>query len=466
MAEILIIDDDANICSMLTRELVRRGHNVYSVHSIADGISLACKGGYDIVFIDVQLPGGCGLDLLPHFKTGDDDPECIIITGFADVKSMETAMKNGVWDFLLKPFSIHNLRLTLDRALLYRKEKKREPRKVVNRIKIIGNSPAMVRCLDLMSKAAEGDVNVLITGATGTGKELIAQAIHNNSDRKMKPMVVLDCTVLPEHLMESVLFGYTKGSYTGAEISQEGLICQAEGGTLFLDEVGELPLVLQKKLLRVLQEHRYRPVGGREERKSNFRLVSATNRNLEDMVKNGSFREDLLYRLKSFSIELPLLSERQMDIEALVYFHIHEFCRRYGLEPKLISDELLKDLKRYSWPGNVRELVNTIDRMLTMARSETTLYPVHLPPEIRLRLAGDMFAKTPPPETPVKVSDVVVDTSRPLKVIREEMIQKLESDYLELLLNETGGDIKIACNRSGLARSQFYNLMKKYGIDQ
>lgn len=466
MAEILIIDDDRNMCAMLTRELIRKGHNVCTAHTMVDGKTLAGKKGYDIVFIDVHLPGGSGLDLLPLFKTGDDDPECIIITAFAEIESAETAMKNGVWDYLQKPFSIHDLRLTLDRALLYRKEKKREPRKVINRKKIIGNSPAMVRCLDLMSKAAESDVNVLITGATGTGKELLAQAIHDNSHRKMKPMVVVDCTVLPEHLMESVLFGYAKGSYTGAETSQEGLICQAEGGTLFLDEVGELPLLLQKKLLRVLQEHLYRPVGGREERKSNFRLVSATNRNLDDMVKIGSFREDLLYRLKTFSIELPLLSERPLDIEALVYYHVHEFCRRYGLEPKLISDELLKDLKRYSWPGNVRELVNTIDRMLTMARSEATLYPVHLPPEIRLRLTGGMFAKTLSPETPGRVSDAVVDTSRPLRVIREEMIQKLENDYLRRLLNETGGDIKIACNRSGLARSQFYNLMKKHGIDQ
>lgn len=465
MAEILIIDDDKNICAMLTQEFIRRNHDVCTAHTMADGKALAGKLAYDIVLIDVNLPDGNGLDLLPHFKTGVDDPECIIITGFAEIEGAETAMKNGVWDYLQKPFSIHDLRLTLDRALLYRKEKKRGPRKAVIRKKIIGNSPAMVRCLDLMSKAAEGDVNVLITGDTGTGKELIAQAIHDNSERKMKPMVVLDCTVLPEHLMESVLFGYAKGSYTGAETSQEGLIAQAEGGTLFLDEVGELPLLLQKKLLRVLQEHLYRPVGGRDERKSDFRLVSATNRNLEDMVKHGSFREDLLYRLKSFSIELPLLSERQMDIEPLVNYHIQELCRRYGIEPKRVSDELLKDLKRYSWPGNVRELVNTIDRMITMARSEATLYPVHLPPEIRLSLTGGMFARTPLPETPARRRDDSVDTSRPLKVIREEMIQKLENDYLKRLLSETDGDIKIACKRSGLARSQFYNLMKKYGID-
>jgi two-component system NtrC family response regulator len=466
MAEILIIDDNKNMCTMLTRALIGKGHNTHTAHTMVDGRALAAKGGYDIVFIDVHLPDGSGLDLLPLFKTGADDPECIIITAFDEIESAITAMKHVVWDYLQKPFSIHDLRLTLDRALLYHKEKNRGPRKTVNRIKIIGTSPAMVRCLDQMSMAAEGDVNVLITGATGTGKELIAQAIHDNSGRKKKSMVTLDCTVLPDNLMESVLFGYVKGAYTGAETSQEGLIWQAEGGTLFLDEVGELPLLLQKKFLRVLQEHVYRPVGGREERKSDFRLVSATNRNLEDMVKNGSCREDLLYRLKTFSIEMPLLSERQMDIEALVHYHIFELCRRYDLKPKLISDELLKDMKRYSWPGNVRELVNTIDRMLTMARNETTLYPVHLPPEVRLKLTGGMFEKKPLPETIVKQGDNGVDISRPLKEIREDMVRTLESDYLKKLLQETGNNLNTACHRSGLARSQFYNLMKKYGIDR
>lgn len=465
MAKILIIDDDINMCIMLTRELTQNAHDIHTAHDMSEGKALAVKGGYDIAFIDIHMPDGSGLDLLPLLQAGDDAPECIIITAFPEKESAETALKSGVWDYLKKPFSIHQMRLTLDRALLYRKEKKREPRKRASRKKIIGESPAMSRCLEMMSMAAESDVSVLITGDTGTGKELIAQAIHDNSHRKMKPMVVLDCTVLPEHLMESVLFGHAKGSFTGADTSQEGLIYQAEGGTLFLDEVGELPLALQKKFLRVLQERLYRPVGGREERKSDFRLVSATNRNLDEMVKTGGFREDLLYRLKTFRIELPLLRERQMDIEALACYHINELCRRYDLGPKRISDDLLNDLKRYSWPGNVRELVNTIDRMITMARHEATLYPVHLPPEIRLRLAGGMFGSTTTFVYPDKMRSNGVDISRPLKEIREKAIQNLEEDYLKCLLIETKGDIKIACQSSGLARSQLYNLMKKHNIE-
>jgi two-component system NtrC family response regulator len=357
------------------------------------------------------------------------------------------------------------MRLTLDRALKYRAEKIKRPRIAIDRGKIIGGSPAITRCLDLLGRAAEGDVTVLLTGETGTGKELFARAIHENSPRSENPMVVVDCTVLPEQLMEGILFGHVKGAFTGADAGKDGLIRQAHGGTLFLDEVGELPLDLQKKFLRVLQEQAYRPLGSRDEIKSDFRLIAATNKKLEDMTVHGGFREDLYYRLKSFIIELPPLRDRREDIVPLSIHHLDSLCRRYGLPPKEISAELCEALASYTWPGNVRELLNTMDRILAVARHEPTLYPFHLPANIRMNLAG-VRSSSERTFTDTRHVDgkTSVDVSRPLKDVRDEAVRKLEEEYLKRLLDETGGDMKEASRRSGLARSQFYSLVKKYGI--
>lgn len=465
MTKILIIDDDKDICKMMVRELERKSYDIQTANSVSEGIDLACRENYDVVFLDLRMPDGSGLNLLKTFQNRIDAPEIIIITAFAEPQSAETAMKSGVWDYLKKPFSIHEMRATLERALQYHKEKKQPSLHSFNRSKIIGDSPVMAQCIDLIAKAVEGNVGVLINGETGTGKELFAGVIHENSSRAGKNMVVLDCTVLPENLMESVLFGHVKGAFTGADASHEGLIRQADGGTLFLDEVGELPFALQKKFLRVLQEQTYRQVGSREECRSDFRLIAATNRDLEEMVKKGEFRKDLLYRLKNFTIEIPPLRERKEDVEALAYHHVNRLCLRYEMAPKRFSDELTANLQRYSWPGNVRELVNTIDRMLTVARSESTLYSVHLPSSIRLQLvSGKLSKRTAPAETDSLKTDQI-DISRPLKDVREEMIRKMETAYLKRSIEETGGDLKSVCKSSGLARSQLYNLIKKYDLD-
>lgn len=464
MARILVVDDDKDMCRMLVRELTLKAHEVHTAHDVAGGRAMAGKMDYDVVFLDVRMPDGCGLELLPLFQCNQDGPECIVITAYTDPKSTETAMNSDVWDYLRKPFSIHEMRLTLDRALKYRAEKTKRPSVSIDRGKIVGDSPTMARCLDLLARAAGGDVTVLITGETGTGKELFARAIHGNGPRKANPMVVVDCTVLPEQLMESVLFGHVKGAFTGADSGKNGLISQADGGTLFLDEVGELPLGLQKKLLRVLQEQVYRPIGSQFELKSDFRLIAATNRNMEAMVSCGEFREDLYYRLKSFIIGLPPLRERREDIVTLAIHHLDSLCRRYEIPQKSISDELAEALTTYSWPGNVRELLNTLDRILAVARHEPTLYPFHLPPNIRIALAD--FRNSEPSLTLDTEKDprANVDVSRPLRDVRDDAVKKLETEYLKRLLEQTGGDMKEACVRSGLARSQFYSLIKKHGI--
>lgn len=462
----LIVEDDQEMCRMISRGLDPQGLQMRIVHSLEDARAELNRQSFPVVLLDLHLPDGSGLDLLPELQTGSDDPEVIIMTAFGGRESAEIAMKNNVWDYLKKPFSIQELRLLLERALKYHREKNRRTHVVLNREQIIGDSPAMTRCLDTMALAAMNDVSVLITGETGTGKELFAWAIHQNSLRNHKGMVVLDCTVLPESLMESTLFGHVKGAFTGAATNKAGLVAEADGGSLFLDEIGELPLNLQKKLLRVLQERVYRPVGSRTEQKSDFRLLCATNRNLEEMVEKGTFREDLLYRIRSLSIEVPPLRERRQDIEALANHHIKTLCQRYDIPLKRISSELLEDLKSYEWPGNVREMLNVIDRMLTMARHEGNLYPVHLPKQVRVDLVD---ARTSPQQgktEPDPLETGEVDVSRPLKEIRDEMIQRLESSYLEQVLKKTSGDVKQACAFAGLARSQFYNLIKKYDIDR
>jgi two-component system NtrC family response regulator len=305
-------------------------------------------------------------------------------------------------------------------------------------------------------------VNVFLTGETGTGKELFARAVHENSPRAKGNFVVVDCTALPETLVESLLFGHEKGSFTGAEKSRDGLIRQAHCGTLFLDEVGELPLMMQKAFLRVLQEHRFRPVGGSREIDSDFRLVAATNRNLEQMVERGQFREDLLFRLRSFVIELPPLRERPEDIQELARYYADRFCERYGLAPKGFSPEFINILLAYTWPGNVREFVHTMERVLAAARFEPTLFTKHLPTNIRIEVTRAAVEHDSPLASPA--SGGTVQTLLKLNDYRDAVYNDAEKNYLYDLLALAGQNIPEACRVSGLSQSRLYALLKKHGI--
>ena len=302
--------------------------------TLKEGLEKVKSGAVDVVFLDVRMPDGNGLEVLPEIQASSGEPEVIISTGYGDADGAELAIKSGAWDYIEKSSSAKAIHLSLTRALQYRKEKKTaivaNAVRVLRRVNIIGDSPQIHACLDMVAQAAVSDINVLITGETGTGKELFAQAIHNNSARAKSSFVVVDCAALPDTLVESLLFGHVKGSFTGADKDREGLIRKADGGTLFLDEVGELPLVLQKAFLRVLQEHRFRPVGSKSEVKSDFRLVAATNRRLETMATEGTFRKDLLYRISVFALDLPPLQERLSDMKRLARFQTNRLCERHG----------------------------------------------------------------------------------------------------------------------------------------
>lgn len=321
---------------------------------------------------------------------------------------------------------------------------------------IIGKSDQLNICFGRLAQAARSDANLLLTGETGTGKELFARAVHRNSRRSKGPFITVDCASLTPTLVESQLFGHEKGAFTGADKKMDGMIMQANGGTLFLDEIGELPLPIQKAFLRVLQEKHFRPVGGREEMESDFRTVAATNRDLEAMAGSGTFRSDLLYRLRSLTIELPPLREHPADIPDLALFYTAKLCNRYGIYVKGISPEFLEVIAAYPWPGNVRELFNTLESAVAAAFDEQTLYPKHLPTSIRLHVTSGSYGKTdgePPPQS-----------LPPLKNVRESATLEAECQYLRKLLLLAKGDIQEGCRISGLSRPQLYAQMRKHNL--
>jgi len=462
MANILIIDDDRTICETISNVAARMGHDTIPAFSLQQGLEAALTGKFDIVFLDVRLPDGSGLDILPKVHSAPSLPEVIIITGFGDPDGAELAIKHGAWDYIQKPSTLEGITLPLVRALQYREG--RVARKISDPLKregIIGHSPQMGHCIELLAQVASSESNVLIAGETGTGKELFALAIHNNSPRANKNFVVVDCAALPDNLVESILFGHEKGAFTSADKAQDGLMLQADGGTLFLDEVGELPLSIQKNFLRALQERSFRPVGGRHEVMSNFRLVAASNRNLDKMVRENQFREDLLFRLRSFTIDLPPLREHLEDIRDLVMYHMALLCERLGIEKKDFSSEFFDVLTNYPWSGNVRELINALERALITGRHERILFPNHLPTHIRIHMAR---ASVREHETTEKGPDTTLNLFPKLQDVREKTFAETEKKYLKDLISFTQGDIKEACRISGLSRSRLYLLLKKHHI--
>jgi two-component system NtrC family response regulator len=385
MGKITIIDDDHFFRDLLAENCQLMGHDVFTAESIREGTTILHTEPIDLLFLDVRLPDGNGLDLLPMIRNLASAPEVIIITGMGDVTGAELAIKNGAWDYLQKPLSRHEITLQVKRALEYHEKKLRLQSHVnLKRDNIVGKSPALNQCLDQVAACAWTDSTVLLTGETGTGKELFARAIHENSKRANKPFIVVDCASLPEKLIESILFGHVKGAFTGAANNQKGLIEQADGGTLFLDEIGELPLESQKTFLRVLQEKIYRPLGRSQELTSNFRLIAATNRDLSVMVEENMFRNDLFFRLNGFAIHLPSLRERKEDIEKIAMIFIFSACRRENFPVKGVVVETIEALRHYSWPGNVRELKQAVEKAVLADPKAPIIYPIHLPAEIRL----------------------------------------------------------------------------------
>ena len=458
MARILIIDDDELIRNGLTRCFADLGHDVVQADGLVSGGRLA-RDGADVIYLDLNLPDGDGRTAINELATAPGSPEIIVLTGLKDNFGAQETLTSGAWDYIQKPATPTALRKSLESALKYRlgKGAAQEPKPDFDALGIIGDSPAMARAKQLMAKAAESEASVLILGETGVGKELTAQAIHANSPRKNRPFVVVDCSNLTESLLESVLYGHVKGSFTGAHADHHGLVAEADTGTLFLDEVGELPSPLQKSFLRVLQEHRFRPVGSPKESMSDFRLVAATNRNLDAMTEAGTFRSDLLFRLRTLEIQLPPLNKRGSDLMQLARHFTRKSCERYGLPPKKLSGRLTEVLKAYAWPGNVRELGNVMEASVIAAGKEPAIYPKHLPAHVRVSFLKQGKPRKQPKQPSRPASAGPIQSYKDYKFMRDQA-------YFQQLMDICDFDITEASRLSGLSVPSIYRHLALAGI--
>jgi two-component system response regulator AtoC len=407
-----------------------------------------------VTLTDLRMPGMDGLEVLRTIRQIDPEALVILFTAFATVETAVEAVKEGAFDYIPKPFSADQLQLVIERALTQRRlleENRRLREQLTDTYRfesIVGRSRPMVQVYDLIKKVASSEANILILGESGTGKELIARCIHANSPRAARAFVPVDCASLPEHLLESELFGHEKGAFTGAVTMRRGLFEEADGGTSFLDEVGDIPLQLQAKLLRVLQERQVRRVGGNRFIDVDVRVISATHQNLGDMVQEGRFREDLYYRLNVISLPLPPLRDRPGDIPILAYHFLRKYAAQSGKEIKGISPETLELLEAYPWAGNVRELQNVMERAVVLAEGEMVA-PAELPANLRL---------------PQKVPAAMVADHLSLKRAKRQWVEAFEREYLIALLKKHQGNISQAAKTAGVDRKTIHRLIKRYRI--
>lgn len=411
-----------------------------------EGLALFKKHSIDVVLLDLRLPDASGMDVLAQIRESDDEVAVIMMTAFPDVKTAVETIKNGAFDYVIKPFEVAELRQTIDKALEIRSLKSEVLRLQRGRPddgfpEMLGNSAAIKKVKTMIAKVGRAvGTPVLIMGASGTGKELAANAVHTASGRKDKPMVAINCSALPDHLLESELFGYEKGAFTGAIRGKPGLFELARGGTIFLDEISEMQLNLQPKLLRILEGHAFKRLGGTRDIQVDVRIIAASNKNLHQLVKQGAFREDLYYRLSAFIIALPPLRERPEDI---LLFANHYLSRSAAdLRKKIdgFSQAAKTILQHYHWPGNVRELRNIVERAVILC-DETRITPEHLPSQL-----------SPDTTSSPAISSETSDWS----------LAEIERRHILWVLEQVGGNKSEATRRLGIARSTFDEKLKKY----
>ncbi len=452
---VLIVDDKASMVALLARVLGER-FSVATAHDGDTAITKLAAGSFDVVVSDIKMPGKDGLEVLRAAKEIDPKIEVVLMTAYASVQNAVEAIRAGAYDYLPKPFDPDEAVVKVARAVDFKKLKDKADlltKQVEERVgfeNIVGRSPAMQQVFTLLKKAAGLDLTVLVTGESGTGKELAARAIHHASARTGGPFVAVNCGALPADLIESELFGHAKGSFTGAATDKRGLVEEAEGGTLFLDEVGDLPLQLQVKLNRALQEREFRRVGETKDRKVETRFVAATNVDLKTGVAEGKFREDLFYRLHVFPVRLPPLRERKEDIPLLVGHVLERIRARVGRGPQRITQGAMKALALYMWPGNVRELENAMERAAAVAEEEAIGLD-DLPEEIVLAKKGSA--------TPASIVRL------PYREAMALLHDRVTREYLQALMASTGGNVSRAAEQGGLARESLHRLLKRHAVD-
>jgi two-component system response regulator AtoC len=449
---VLVVDDDRSMCELLQAGLVRRGFEVTWRTSAAEALAAMSEGDFDVIVTDLNMPGTNGLELCERVTANRPDVPVVVITAFGSLDTAVAAIRAGAYDFITKPFEMDVLRLTLDRAVQHhrlRDEVKRLRQAVTESRgfgEILGSSPPMRQVLDLVNRAAESDATALITGESGTGKELVARALHQHSRRHDGPFIAVSCAAMPEALLESELFGHVRGAFTDAKIPRTGLLLQASGGTLLLDEIGDMPLELQPKLLRALEDRRIRPLGENSERPFDVRLVCATNRDLEADVEEKRFRADLFYRINVIHIELPPLRERDGDVLPLAQHFVQHFSRAVGKPVAGVSTTAAEKLLAYSWPGNVRELRNCIERAVALTRFEEIVVE-DLPEKVQN----------------YRRSRVVVDLDDTASLVTME---EVERRYILRVLEAAGGQRTKAAQILGLDRKTLYRKLERWGISE
>jgi two-component system response regulator GlrR len=443
MDKILVVDDDQNILKVIKMRLEAKGYQVATATQGEEAEKIAKDEVFDLALVDLKLEGKDGIEVMEDLHQINPEMPIIILTAYGTIKSAVEAMKKGAYSYITKPFDSHDVLLQIKNSL----EKSRlskEVKRLRNMVKerygfenIIGKSEKMKKVLEQVAQAAEGDSCVYIEGESGTGKELIAKTLHVASSRKHKPFVVINCAAIPETLLESELFGYERGAFTGATRSRKGLFSQAHKGTFFLDEVSEMSPSMQAKLLRVLEEMEFYPLGGEKTIRVDVRLIAASNKNLEEEVKKGNFREDLFYRIHVIPIKLPPLREIKEDILLLAKHFFKKFTKKTKKEIRGFSPPALQKLILYSWPGNVRELENTIECAVAMATQDL--------------ITEDLILRTQKLER---------DSLKPFKDAKEDF----EKNYLIQLTELTQGNISQAAKLAGKYRADFYELLKKYDL--
>jgi two-component system response regulator HydG len=451
---VLVVDDKENMLTLFQKIL----GTAYELTTAADGtraLSLIAGRQFDLVVTDIRMPGADGFEILKAVKAHAPDTEVVLMTAYASVQKAVEAIKQGAYDYIQKPFDPDDVSLIVARAIERKRLReqaanlRRELDGVYGFDNIVGKSPAMRDIYELVQRAAKLDITVLVAGETGTGKELVAHAIHHHSARAGARFVAVNCGALPTELVESELFGHAKGAFTGAYAAKPGLFEEARGGTLFLDEIGELPLPVQVKLNRALQEKVIRRVGETSEATVDVRVIAATHRDLKVEAQAGRFREDLFYRLNVFPIRLPALRERREDIPLLAAHLLNKYGNAHERPVQRFEPEALRALTSYSWPGNVRELENAIERAVAISDGPTVAVDA-LPEEVRGTQAGQL-----PTELLVRM---------PYREAADLARDRFSRDYLVALMREFCGNVTRAAERAGMERESLHRLLKRYGV--
>jgi len=456
---VLVVDDEEVVLESCDRALVTQGYKVVKAQSVDKALESMAAQVFDVVIADLVMPKKGGMELLKIIRETYPQTQVLMITGYSSINTAVESIKLGAFDYLSKPFSPSELVLTVKKALEekgrlispYLSDQELPTQMIFDNI--IGNSPRMIEVFKIISKVAATDTTVLIIGESGTGKELVARAIHNNSHRKDNNFVVVDCLTLTHTLLESELFGHVKGSFTGAVAAKAGFFDVAHQGTLFLDEIGDLSFDLQGKLLRVIQERKYIPVGGTEPKETDIRLIAATNKNLKKMVETGTFREDLFYRLYVVPLFLPPLRDRKVDIPVLVEHFLKRISERHKRAVPKLPERTLRCLVSHNWQGNIRELENTIERATISCEGEEIL-PRDLPEHIQKQVS----------EQGTEIPETVNELKMIKRQLRERAIEDIEKEFVINALSAHNWSVSQSAASVGMQRTNFYRLIRKYNI--